>query len=161
MVSKKQRALLGKIYNKKRGAYFKMQYSKSLANKTLAKYKDKYLVTKITTISIRTGIRYDTLKSVIERRKSNLSCSPYYNTRKPWFHHIDRTLVKHNTKDEYYVMVFPNKFGKPTTQYFVNGKPVTTEELRKLNIMQPSYWTSREEKPECMTINISDIVEVF
>ena len=42
MLSKKQRTLLGKIYDKKRGSYFKMQYSKSLANKTLAEYKHKY-----------------------------------------------------------------------------------------------------------------------
>ena len=152
----KDKLMLRKLNEKRNGAYFRLQYVKTV-DEVSKKYPGN-TVTKITTISVRKGVDYSKLKSVVAKRTDNNSSAP---ARKPWYHHIDKTLIKHNTKDEYYIQVFPNVFGRPNTQYFLNGKPITLEQLRAKGIMNNSFWNKKDTKPECLTIKVSNIVNVF
>lgn len=153
----KDKKMLRKLNEKRNGAYFRLQYAKTVDE--VSKKCPGYVVTKVTTISVRKGVDYSKLKSVVERKSNGgVSAAP---ARKPWYHHINKTLVKHNTKDEYYIQVFPNIFGKPHTQYFVNGKSVTLEELKNMGIMNNSFWNKKDTRPECLTIKVSNIIDIF
>ena len=69
-------------------------------------------------------------------------------------------LLKHNTKEQYYVALYPNH-GKPTTMYLLNGMPISKQELQEKGVMQPSFWKQQSEKPEMMTLGLDKIVNVY
>lgn len=154
--SKTQQEILNKIYAKQNGAYFSIQYYTDINNKVSAPYKDLYNVTKLTTLSIRKGIKYENTKKVIEKRKSS-GYTP--SNKSQWFYHLDNTLVKHKKEDKYYIAAFPNINGKPSTIYMVNGKPISYENLKNMGIMQPSWENS--EKPDFITIGLDKIIAVY
>ena len=158
VLTSKEMSNLKKLDQKKNGSYLKLQYLTDCNDKISAKYKGLYNVSKITTISARKGIKYENLKSVIDERNN-----PNYipSTKQAWYHHIDTMLCKHNIKEQYYVCLFPNKFGKPKTIYLLNGLPIKKDELIQKGIMQPSFWTQKENKPKMITLGLDKIIEVY
>lgn len=156
-VPKKQQTILNKLYAKHPGTYFKIQYYTDVNKNVSARYKTQYNVTKLTTMSIRIGISYDKTRRVIEKRM-NLGYVP--SNRESWYYHIDKILLKHRNEDKYYIGAFPNINGKPDTQYLVNGKPISYQELKTMEIMQPAFW-KKKEKPEFLTIGLDKIVTVY
>ena len=156
-ISKNEMATLRKLDKKRNGAYFKIQYYGECNNKVRAAYKGCYNVTKITEISVRKGIKYNALKSVIEK-KMEQGYSP--SCREPWYYHIDKMLVKHKKEDKYYVALFPNKFGKAKTFYLLNGKRISREELQDMDIMQPAFWNN-SDKPTMFTLALDKIINVY
>ena len=155
-LSTKQMDILNCLSKIQNGANFKIQYAKDCSSKVSAKFKGN-VVTKFTTTSVRKGIDYENLSSTIDKRNMGIEKS----SRPLWYSHVDKMLCKHNTKEQYYIMLFPNPIGKPHTQYFLNGKPISTEELKNSNIMQPSFWKSSEQKPDTMLLSLDNIVKVF
>lgn len=155
-LTKKQLETLKLLDAKRNGAYFRIQYYTDCNDKVSATFRGNN-VTKLTTLSVRKGIDYSKMKSVIARRSS-----PNYipSNNQPWFHHIDKMLLKHNKKDQYYVALYPN-YGRPTTMYLLNGMPISKLELQEKGIMQPSFWKQQSEKPEMMTLGLDKIVNVY
>lgn len=155
-LTQKQLETLKALDAKRNGAYFRIQYYTDCNAKISAAFKGNN-VTKLTTISVRKGIDYSKMKSVIARRSS-----PNYipSNNQPWFHHIDKMLLKHNTKEQYYVALYPN-YGRPTTMYLLNGMPISKQELQEKGVMQPSFWKQQSEKPEMMTLGLDKIVNVY
>ena len=155
-LTKKQLETLKLLDAKRNGAYFKIQYYTDCNSKVSAAFKGNN-VTKLTTLSVRKGIDYSKMKSVIARRSS-----PNYipSKNQPWFHHIDKMLLKHNKKDQYYVALYPN-YGRPTTMYLLNGMPISKLELQEKGIMQPSFWDKQSKKPEMITLGLDKIVNVY
>lgn len=158
VLTEKELSILKKLDKKQNGSYLKLQYLTDCNDKVSAQYKGKYNVSKITTISVRKGIKYENLKDVIEER-SNPNYVP--SIRKAWYHHIDSMLCKHNTKEQYYVCLFPNKFGKANTIYLLNGIRIPKENLKRREVMQPSFWTQKESKPKMITLGLDKIIEVY
>lgn len=154
--SKTEQDILNKIYSKKNGTYFKIQYYTDINDKVSAYYRDRYNVTKLTTISIRKGIDYNKTKKVQNRRKGK-----EYTPKNTFFYHIDKTLLKNKKEDKYYIGAFLNIYGKPNTLYMVNGRKVTYEQLKEMGIMQPSFWGKKGEKPDFITIGLDKITEVY
>lgn len=151
-----QKAILKKLYEKRNGAYFRISYVTDCNKKVSADWKG-HNVSKITTMSVRKGISYDNLKSVIEKRKTE---GQQAYKKSAWFHHIDKTLLKHNDKEAYYVALFPNH-GKKNTRWLLDGIEVPKEYLVTNNVLQPSYWKSKSEALDMFTLGIDKIIDVY
>ena len=154
---KKQQQILKQLYSKHPGTYFRIQYYTDINNKVSAAYKGQYNVTKLTTMSIRIGISYDNTQKVINKRMAE---GYVPSNRTQFYTHIDKILLKHKEKNQYYIAAFPNINGKPETQYMVNGVPIASKQLQELGIMQPSFWNS-SDKPDFMTIGLDKIITVY
>ena len=155
-ITANQKAILKKLYSKRNGAYFRISYVTDCNKKVSAAWKG-HNVSKITTMSVRKGISYDKIKSVIEKRKREGYYSPKKST---WFHHIDKTLLKHNDKEAYYVALFPNH-GKKNTRWLLDGIEVSKEYLVTNNVLQPSYWKSKSEALDMFTLGLDKIIDVY
>lgn len=160
-VTDNQKNILKKIYSKHNGSYFKISYVTDCNSKVCAAWKG-HNVSKITTMSVRAGINYSNIKKVIEKRAA-MSEIILSTPKVSWFHHVDddRVLLKHNTKDNYYIALFPNN-GKAQTRWLLDGIEVSKDYLKTNNIMQPSFWKSREGEPSPMiTIGLDKIIDVY
>lgn len=156
-ITEKEMNILKALDSKRNGAYFKIQYMTDCNQKVSAAYKGNN-VTKLTKISVRKGISYDNLKSVIAERNN-----PDYipSTKQQWYHHLDKMLCKSNKEDKYYVMLFPNIYGKAKTIYMLNGMPISKKELQEKGIMQNSFWTQKEGKKRCFTLGLDKIIDIY
>ena len=155
-ITAEQKAILKKLYEKRNGAYFRISYVTDCNKKVSADWKG-HNVSKITTMSVRKGISYDNLKSVIEKRKTE---GQQAYKKSAWFHHIDKTLLKHNDKEAYYVALFPNH-GKKNTRWLLDGIEVPKEYLVTNNVLQPSYWKSKSEPLDMFTLGLDKIIDVY
>lgn len=157
-IREEQKEILKKLYAKRNGAYFRISYVTDCNSKVSAAWK-RHNVSKITTMSVRKGVSYDKLKSVIEKRAMNKGTQASIH-KDPWFHHIDKTLLKHNNKEAYYVALFPNH-GKKNTRWLLDGIEVTKEYLINNGVMQPSYWTSKSKPLDMFTLGLDKIIDVY
>ena len=155
-LTNKEMQILKALDSKQNGSYFKIQYMTDINNKVSAVFRG-HNVTKLTTMSVRKGIYYENLKSVKQARTENENIRSYT----PWYSHIDKMLLKHNTKEQYYVALFPNVFGKPQTIYMFDGMPITKKELQNKGVMQRSYWKQSERAPTMITLGLDKIVQVY
>ena len=83
-INNKELEILNKLAKKQNGAYFRIQYMTDINSKVSARFKS-YNISKITEMSVRKGINYENLKSVIEE-KQNLMYSKREYT--PWYSHV-------------------------------------------------------------------------
>ena len=155
-ISNREMQILKELDSKQNGSYFKIQYMTDINSKVSAAFRG-HNVTKLTTMSVRKGVSYDNLKSVKQARMENDNMRSYT----PWYFHIDKMLLRHNTKEQYYVELFPNVFGKPQTIYMFDGMPITKKELQNKGVMQPSYWKQSEKTPTMITLGLDKIVQVY
>ena len=155
-INNKEMQILKELDAKQNGSYFRIQYMTDINKKVSATFRG-HNVTKLTTMSVRKGISYDNLKSVKMSRMENDTRREYT----PWYSHIDRMLLKHNTKDQYYVALYPNMFGKPKTIYMLDGMPISKQELQSRGVMQPSYWKQTEITPTMITLGLDKIIQVY
>lgn len=155
----KQIKTLKELDKIKNGAYFIIQYYTDCNSKVAASFK-YYNVTKLTTMSVRKGVDYKKTKAAIQKTTNNLNNT---SIKSSWFSHVagSKTLLKHTTKNQYYIALFPNKFGKATTQYFINGKPISKEELMKKGIMQPSFWSNKNTSCDFFTLGIDKVYKII
>jgi hypothetical protein len=157
-ITGKEKEMLKKLYSKKNGAFFRIAYITDCNSKVSAPWKG-HNVSKITTMSVRKGISYDNVKTIIEKRALLQGTHPSVY-KASWFHHIDKTLLKHNTKDSYYVALFPNH-GKKNTRWLLDGIEVTKEYLINNGVMQPSFWASKSEPLVMFTLGLDKIIDVY
>ena len=157
-----ERKHLMELSKKQNGAYFTIQYYTDCNRQVAADFKG-HNVTKLTTMSVRKGIKYENLKAVkmkkLEQSQSLTQEQP--TQKKSWYSHIDNMLLKHNDKpNTYYVALFPNPLTKPRTMYMLNGIVVSKEKLQQLGVMQPSFWKEKE-KSLMITLGLDKIVNVY
>ena len=108
---------------------------------------------------IRTQInKVDEQMAELFEKRMDLGYVP--SNKESWYYHIDKILLKHRNADKYYIGAFPNINGKPDTQYMLNGKPISYQELQAMNIMQPAFW-KHKDKPDFMTIGLDKIINVY
>lgn len=158
-ITGKQVKVLKELDKIRNGSYFVIQYYTDCNSKVAAAYKN-YNVTKLTTMSVRKGVDYNKTKAALLKRGENPIATP---TRPQWYYHVagSKCLLRHASKNQYYIALFPNKFGKATTQYFLNGTPITKEELMQKGIMQPSYWTNKEKECTFLTLGLEKIYKII
>ena len=154
---KKQQEILKQIYNKQKGSFFSLEicsdddFSKNNLKK---KYREQYVVSKISYGSVRTGIKYDNMKKTIEKR---LSAGYIPSNKVAHWTPIDDIIGKSKKSDTYYLLCVPN--GKWHSEYWVNGQRMTSKQVKDLGILHDSYWD--KEVPEFMTIKIKNIIKVY
>lgn len=153
-ISQDEMRILKKVDSQRNGAFINIVFETDCKDRILACHRNKYNVTKTISMSVRKGIDYEKMKRIIEKRKAGIQKS----NMSMWYHHIDKTLVKHNNKDQYYILCMPN--GKPHVRYKLNGKTIDKNKLKEMEIMQPSFWNN-SNPPECMTIKLDNIIDVY
>jgi hypothetical protein len=134
----------------KKGQFGRARWRKALKTRKGVQGK----VEKVTSMSIRAGVDYDSMKVVKEKRESGEL--PAENAGLPWGQWVEFPyLIAH--KDKHYLRLYPNGNGKIETQYFLNGSPATMEEIS-------SYVLASElpkgEKPDCITVSLENIEEL-
>lgn len=139
---------LSKIHN---GAFFKMSYVSDCSDKVLARYKNSYNVIRIISSSYRKGIDYRNTKRYVPLLADQ-------KQRTSWFEHVDKTVVRHKTNGNKYLMLYKNPFAKPSIRYFVNSKPISRQELERLGIMQPSFFKSSNS--DVLTVRMSNVISI-
>lgn len=158
--------LINKLNEKKNGQFFKMSWCSDVPTTAQAK-REGNIVYKITTGTVRKGIKYSNIASVKAKRMEQ-GIDP--SAPKPellwgqWNPNHKGLIIDHTNKAgkfAQYVRLY-NTPNRPTVEYFLNGKPISKEELMKQNIVLPSYWQkSRENAPtECFTVNIANIMAI-
>jgi hypothetical protein len=164
----KLEALLKELNKKKKGTWFKIEWTTDLNGKLCAAAKrEGYVVTKEVSTTVRKGIRYANMASVRKRliSEGKFHVDPetgethVFPEALSWGEWVDGSdvLIKH--KDQYYVRLYTSP-NKPKVQYFLNGVAIAAEELKKRELLQPAYW-NRENVEECMTLKVDSISRIY
>lgn len=164
-----------KILSKKQnGAYIKVKLCTEMTSRQTAdSKKNGNIVVKETLTTVRKGVNYGNIKSVRERLMSQGKTAIDPKTGKetvivgelPWgkYYKNSKTIIEH--KGNYYLRLYTSP-NKPKVEYYLNNKKISSDDLRKLDIMQPSYWKNKDSKDsvsaeECMTVKIENIKEIY
>ena len=140
--------LLTKLLNKK-GQFGSVRYARDVKQKKGSPVQN---VKKEVLMSIRAGVEYDNLKVVKEKRDSGEL--PKENAGLPWGKWVAYPyLIEH--KGEHYARFTPN--GIPQVKYFIEGKEVSRDEALKFALASE---ISSGEKPDAITINLNNILEL-
>lgn len=161
--------LLKILETRNNGGFIKIHWVSDLGNKQTAKSKKNGdVIQKDTVTTIRKGIKYTNIKSVKEAliEKGQYTIDPetgkieVFSKNLPWGNWVSgyEGLLIEN-KGETYIRFYttPNN---PNSKYLLNGKEVDKDELKKLDIMQNSYW-NKSEPTDCLTVKIKNIKEIY
>lgn len=151
---------ISRITSKGKGQFFKMSYISDLPMTAAAK-REGIIALKSTTGTFRWGIRYENIKSVKEKDHEIIKAgmSPEHKLSwGQWNPKYPGLIIDHKDKQYMRLYMSPNK-SKST--YYLNGRPISKEELIELGVVQKSYWNKGDTKQECMTINIANIQEIY
>lgn len=151
---------ISRITSKGKGQFFKMSYISDLPMTAAAK-REGLIALKSTTGTFRWGINYSHIKSVKEKDEAikTLGVAPKHEL--PWGQwnpQYPQLVINHKDKQYMRLYMTPNK---SKSNYYLNGRPITKEELIELGVVQKSYWNKGDTKQECMTINIANIQEIY
>lgn len=140
------------------GRFVKMAYVSDITLTALGR-KAGVSVLKRVIGTYRIGINYKNTKKAKEKAIAQNKPMDAV-TKLPWGQWKDnsnRIICHVNKKGEYheYLRVYdtPNK---PRTTYYLNGKPISKEDLRKTGFVPDSYFTSKNDSG-CMTISANNI----
>jgi len=149
--------LLQKLDAKQNGAFINVVYTGELPLTAAAK-KAGMTARKVTEMTIRKGIDYDKQQSVqnkIANGKVLTHELPWGN----WKAGHEGLIIEHKGQDYVRLYAGPNK---AKTKYFINGTEQAYADLEKLNCLVNSFFKPKmEEKPDAMTIKISNILEIL
>lgn len=154
----KNEKLLSLLANIKNGTYFRISYETEvpLSKNKLKKSeydKDSFKITKITEATVRTGVNYGKLRSVIENLKSKESTKTRANNCE-W---VIKNRIKHNnvTGKDYLTVATSARGGNVKTLYAVTYKEhgvfyFSKEELLSTTVaafIQDSYFNKTGNTP--------------
>jgi hypothetical protein len=165
------------LEGKKNGSYFNMTWYSEVPVK--ANFKNIYKIMKVSTGTVRKGINYSNLKSVKQRKEAfevALKAEPWKFTQQDidkhlhvgalpwgnWMQGYKNVLIEHINKQNQY-KVYLRLYSSPNktlTNYLINGKPVTKEQLQKMDVVLNSYW-DKKESLDCFNVAIDHIVNIF
>ena len=159
------RNILNEIEKKGDGDFFKVDIKSTPISKMKAKFRNQYLVEKYTTICVRKGVNYKKIKAVkhrnFERMWLGVELPKSKQTTKYPIPSYEKLLLQDEKTNKIYIKLYPQVNSHPKVQYFLNGCPVTKENLKNLGIMQDSYWNSYEGSGVMITPELCNIVKVY
>ena len=164
----KLETLVKKLNEKKNGTWFKIEWKSDLNSKLCAAAKRSgHVVTKEVSTTVRKGIRYANMASV---RKKLISQGKFlvdpetgethvFPEKLSWGEWVDgsEVLIKH--KEQYYVRLYTSP-NKPKVKYYLDGMEISKQNLQKLGLLQPAYW-SRENVDECLTLKVDNVCAIY
>lgn len=153
--------IIAKLANKNKGAFFNCEWVGDLPVKAAYK-KQGILVHKESHATVRYGIRYANMKSVQQKvvEGKNLTHELSWGKYREGYEGI---LIDHINKageQNTYLRLYTSP-NKTKVTYYVNGKPVSKEELIALGYVQDSYWKKNSEDIDCFTVNVTNIKEIY
>ena len=144
------------LQNKNKGQFFKCSWISDLPIKATFK-KQGIVVNKRTTATCRFGINYSNMASIQAKVEAGYELKHELPWGK-WSADYPGILIEH--KGAEYLRLY-NSPNKPKSEYFVNGKPVSKEELIQLGYVQDSYWKKNSSSIEVFTIKVENIENIF
>lgn len=159
------RNVLTAISQKGDGDFFKVDIKSTPTSKMKAKFRNLYTVEKYTTICVRKSVNYWNMKSVKHRDFERMwlgieKPQPKQTTKFP-IQGYEKLLLQDEKTKKIYIKLYPQVNTHPHVQYFLNGKPITKENLKELGIMQDSYWNSYTGDGVMITPELCNIVKVY
>lgn len=139
---------------KQKGTFIRIGWETEIQSKKAE--KQGILVLKKTITTVRWGCRYDNLKSVKEARGDK----PIEHNRNVWFKHMSGNpyVVEHisDSSKKYLQLFTVNKRNLTKTEYYINGRIATKQEVENSGYVNPSA-IAGGEKPVVMNIPIANI----
>lgn len=157
----KQKELLSILSKKHKGQLIRIKY-RTCPKLTASAEKMGFSVIKIAETTVRWGVNYGHIASVIAKKAKETSGTSVY---KPWWHwSVPNVIQQHNTKGTEYLAVYTiPKNSNPKVRYIVsyNGteEEVSRQDLQNRNLLPNSYWNKTED-PIMLSINIENILSI-
>ncbi len=150
--------ILEKLDKKQKGSFFKLAWMTDVPITAQAK-RDGNVVLKYSYNTMRFGISYKNLKSVKEKVEQGKELTHELSWGS-WLPGREGLVIQHNGK--YYIRLYTSP-NKSSVTYFLNGRPITPEELQTKDIVQKSYWNKKnpDEKLVCITIKAENIQDIY
>ena len=142
----------------KKGAFTRIVYATEPTLSSAGK-KSGAVIVKHTEKTVRIGVKYHNMEAVKAAEAARVEPKREVT---PWCHwEIEDVLAKHNTKDAYYLAVSYVNGGHHTkSEFYLNGEPITEEQLKETGYVVPSYFKNKEEVPVTQKINIDNIITI-
>lgn len=137
---------------KKSGQICTITYKKQL--KTNARNNTR-LVEKVTTCQARAGIEYDNIEEVVQNRATGLA--PKENKGLPYGKWVKYPYILEHNNNEYYRFTVLNNNVVPKSEYFIDNKPATFDEVKQLCI--PSQFKV-EQKSAIFNLPANSIIDL-
>ena len=135
--------ITSKLSGKKKGCFIRVTYN-TILDLTADAKRAGYILDKHTVTTVRWGINYSNIARVKEERQRRVEED--IPTRKvtqwwSWTPNHENVIRQHNTSGQYYLVLFPIRSNHYTeSYYFLNGKPITEDKVKEMNIVPPSHW---------------------
>lgn len=155
MLKMNRNMMLKVLQNKNKGQWMICRWTSDLPIKAMYK-KQGVVVNKTTTATVRVGISYQNMKSVQAKVNRGHELKHELSWGK-WSEEYPGLLIEH--KGNTYLRMY-NSPNKPKSSYFLNGKPISKEELINSGVVLDSYWKKSNESVDCFTVNITNIEEI-
>lgn len=128
----------------KKGTFTKLVINRPTKLKKAFKNRN---INKVSEMVIVLGIDYENKKSVRAIRETGKE--PSQN----WFEHVNTFIVKHRSKDNFYLRVFPSKV-ITKTKYLENGKELNKDEFYSMCLASEK---PKDTVPEMLTLSLDNI----
>ena len=140
------------VMQKQKGSFSGIVWEKSLPVKKI--FSDLHITKKTQTVA-RFGVSYDNMQAIQSKRKSGEL--PKENAGLTWGEWEEFPyFIKH--KDKKYLRISLDKNNKMQTEYFLNGQPVSKEQIKQYCLA--SAFKENESKPDVLTICVDNILSV-
>lgn len=154
------------------GKNARVVYKADKSSKLKAAFAHSYKVIKYSTFSIQKGVDYNNKKAVKEKRAQQLTQTGSYSTKPSWYEKFDNNIARSKSNiNTLYLLASSNTNtnAKGNSYYEVtcltgNGFKTTkmsSEELQKLGIMQPSFWSQSSSIVDFRTLKLEDVLDVY
>ena len=154
------------------GKNARVVYKADKSSKLKAAFAHSYKVIKYSTFSIQKGVDYNNKKAVKEKRAQQIAQTGSYSTKPSWYEKFDNNIARSKSNiNTLYLLASSNTNtnAKGNSYYEVtcltgNGFKTTkmsSEELQKLGIMQPSFWSQSSSIVDFRTLKLEDVLDVY
>ena len=149
--------ILNALNLRNKGAWFNTRIVSDIKLSAAAKAAG-HTAQKVSKMTVRYGINYMNQKHVIAKAEIDDKCLTHKLPWGEWDEEHKGVLINH--KGSVYLRLYTSP-NKNKTQYYLDGKEVTYDELKNSGLVLASYFKSSGEKPDAMTINIQNIQAIW
>lgn len=140
------------------GAFTRITYKSDASLAAKAK-KEGHTVTKVVAKTVRFGVNYFEIEAVkqkeAERTEPKREMKPIYESL------IPHTLYRHIDKGNLYIQfAIVHNGGHSRTEWLIDGKPATIDEVKESGYVIPSYWNKSGEAPEVQKIKLENVISI-
>ena len=150
--------VLKSIAKIKKGTFVRVVYTSELPLTALGR-KTGVIITKKTEKVVRLGVAYNNIAEVIKQEEARTEPKREVTS---WSHWVIKDIIaKHNTKDDYYLSFATVKNGAHTqTEYYIDGRLATYEQVAQSPFVLPSYFKSSGDAPVVQKVKLENVVAI-